>query len=199
MASILQAEFLEHRRRLHLFVIGHQGVDHGIAGEMDALLRSSFRLQVVDAALLCDEEMVGDAVREDAVDLLRHAEVAATEAAFEMPQGDAHLIGHQRTGKGAVHIPGHDHQVRPHLCGRGLQGDHDMAHLGGRAGLWGIQKVVRQQAELIKEDGAHLLVIMLAGMHQLYLHAAFGGHRLEAGHLDEIRARAHHHHQLLHL
>ena len=165
---------------------------------MEACTWASFCDQVVNAALLRNKKVVGDAVGEDAVDLFRHAHVATAQATFQVGQGQAHFVGHQRPGEGAVHIARHHHQVRLPGSDFRFQADHDVAHLRGRAGLRGVQEAVWPQAELVEEHRAHPVVVVLAGVYQLHVHSTPCSHRLEARHFDEIRARAHHHHQLLH-
>ena len=158
---------------------------HGLPGP-------AFGQQVVHAALLGDEVVIGDLVGEDPVDLLRHAAVPAAQAALQVAEGDAQLVGGDRPRQGAVHVTDHEHEVRALLVHHAFQAQHDVRHLGVRRAGLDAQPVVGRKAELLEEDIGHPRIEVLAGMHQLNVQVGIrGGHLLEAGDLDEVGACAH--------
>jgi hypothetical protein len=82
------------------------------------------------------------------------------------------LLGDNGARQRGVHIAHHQHAVGPGLLADLLEGHHDLGGLGGMAAAAGLEVVIRLgNAQLIKEDVAHLPVVMLAGVDDLELEA----------------------------
>src|SRR4030095_7795608 len=59
-------------------------IDHHVANEEDAVPGLPFCHKMVDPALLGNEEEIGNGVRDDTVDFLRHPHIAAAEPCLDM-------------------------------------------------------------------------------------------------------------------
>ena len=147
----------------------------------DHVLALAFAQQVIHARRLGTEEPVGDAVGDEAVDLLGHAHVAATQAGFHVGHRNVELLGVDGAGQGGVHIAHHQHTVGAGLLADLLEGHHDLGGLGGMAAATGLQVVIGLgNAQLVKEDVAHFPVVVLAGMDDAEVEAI--GPRLQGSH-----------------
>ena len=85
-----------------------QRVDHRVADVVDAPGADALGLEVGLALRAVREEQVGELVGEDAVDLLRHAPVARSQARLDVRDRDPHLGGGERAGERRVDVPGDD-------------------------------------------------------------------------------------------
>jgi len=169
-----------------------EGVDHDVADETELVLGDALAAEVVDAALLGDEEQVGEGVGEEAVDLLGHSAVEAPEPGLDVNDGDLELHGGEGAGDGAVDVAEDDggggarvEQVclvafedAPGLCAVWSGADVEV-DVGGR------------DAELVEEDVAEGGVVVLAGVDDAESEAAvlFDGPG-DGSKLDEVRPRA---------
>ena len=185
-------------RRLGARAVLHQGVDHHVADQMDLLVGHPLAPQVARPALLGAEEQIADRVGQDPVDLLGHAAVEAAQAGLDVHQRDAQLHGDQAAGDRAVHVAHHQHRVRPVLEQHRLEALHD---LGGllrvRAAADAEVQIRLRDSELPEEQVAHVRVVVLSGVHEQRLDAGAGCEGLhQRSHLHQIRARAHHVHDL---
>ena len=89
----------------------HQGVDHRVADEVHALVGDPLGAQVLDRLLAVEEEVLGEDVGDDPVDLLGHRAVEAAQAGLDVRDGDHGLGRGQRRGQGRVDVAGHDDEV----------------------------------------------------------------------------------------
>jgi hypothetical protein len=134
---------------------------------VDALLRDALALEVVHARALGDEEHVGDRVGQDAVDLLRHGAVEAAQAGLDVHQRHLELGRHQPAGDGRVHVADDEHGVRPLFQHDRLETLHDHRGLGGVGAAADLEVDVGPgDVQVVEERLAHLVVVVLAGMHQ---------------------------------
>ena len=190
---------LQHIRRLNAVFEGHQRIDHGVAGEVDALRCDTFGEQVFRTAGLRHQKSLGDAVGKDPVDLFGHTAVTAAQATFQVDQVDAAFVGGERCGQGAIHITHDHHGVGLLLLHDLFQAQHDVGHLGVGCAWLNAEPVIGYQTELLEENGAHAVVEVLTGMHELHLPVTpLCSHGLHARDLDEIGPRAYDHQQLPH-
>lgn len=185
----------EHARvhLLELLELVEEVVDHHVPDEVDALLGMSLAAQVLHAARLGAEEVVADGVGDDAVDLLRHGHVATSQARLDVGDGDAELLGHDRAGERGVHVAHHHDEVGPVLHAHPLEGHHDARSLLRVRAAANAQVVVRlRDAELLKEDLAHAVVVVLAGVDELGLELVLvlGQFTHDGGDLHEVGACA---------
>ena len=72
-----------------------QGIDHHIADHEDAAPGPAFFQKVLDGVLFGNEQIVGESVGEDAVDLLGHAAVVGAQPGLHVPHPDPELVGGQ--------------------------------------------------------------------------------------------------------
>ena len=129
-------------------------------------------------------ENVGD----EAVELLRHGPVAASQPRLEMDDGDAELAAHHGAGGGRVDVADHDDPVGPVAQRDLLIGDHHSAGLLGMAAGTDSEMMVRLRKSEVREEGVrHVDVVMLAGVDE---------HRLEARRLDEGMPERRHLHEI---
>ena len=175
-----------------LVALVEQVVHHHVADVEHRVGGLALAQQVVHARRLGAEEPVGDAVGDEAVDLLGHPHVAAAQAGLHVGHRDAELLGVDGAGQGGVHVAHHQHAVGPRLQADLLEGHHDLGGLGGVAAAAGVEVVVGLgDAQLVEEDVAHLPVVVLAGVDDLELEAVGTG--LQRAHdgrdLHEVGAR----------
>ena len=88
---------------------GDERVDHRVADEMHALIRDALRAQVLDRLLGVQEEILGELVGDDPVDLLGHRAVEGAQARLQVGDRDAELDGHERRGQRRVDVARDDH------------------------------------------------------------------------------------------
>ena len=91
-------------------------VDHRVADEVDALGLDAFPAQVLDRIVRVGEQEVGELVRDDAVDLLRHRAVEAPQARLDVRVGDAELDEDERRRERRVDVARHEREVG-WICG----------------------------------------------------------------------------------
>ena len=113
IAARLQPACLRRLQRAEAVLQRHQGVDHRVADEVHALLGNPLGAQVLDRLVAVQEEVVGEPVGDDPVDLLGHRAVEAAQPRLDVGERHQRLGGDQRSGQGRVDVAGDDHQVGP--------------------------------------------------------------------------------------
>ena len=132
---------------------------------MHALRRDAFGAQVLRRLLAVQEEVSGEAVGDDPVDLLGHRQVERAQAGLDVGDRDAHLHRDQRRRQGRVDVAEDDDQVGPLGDQHRLQPLHRPRRLQGVAAGADLEHVVgRRHAELLEEDLRHRPVVVLAGV-----------------------------------
>ncbi len=99
----------------------HQGVDHYVADAVDALGGHPLGSEVLVRVRRRCEQQVGQPVGDDAVYLLRHAPVPASESGLHVADPDSQLRGNECRGDRGVHVTEHQDQIRFHLQAHGLE------------------------------------------------------------------------------
>ena len=89
-----------------------EGVDHRVPDEVDALGLDALPTQVLDRIVRVGEQMVGELVRDDPVDLLRHRAIEAPQARLDVRVGDAELDEHERCSQRRVDVTRDEREVR---------------------------------------------------------------------------------------
>ena len=120
-----------------------------------------------------------------------HGAVKAAQTRLQVTQWNPEPLGGERSGKRAVDVARHQHEVRLDLL-------HDLHQLGDHVGKlqargtgMQLEDVVGSQVKLVKKDLRHRLVVVLPGVDQGELGARDGIHHLaKARDLDEVGARA---------
>lgn len=131
-------------------------------------------------------------VREPPVELLRHPEVVAPEPGLHMPNLDVLLHCGQGSGEHGVGITLDKNAVRPGVCELLLElGYRFSGLLTGRARAHAQERIWLRQLELLEEYLRHLVVVVLARVHEPDLHLRFLEREVHGGHLDYLRPGAH--------
>ena len=99
-----QAQGSRHPALPYLRHHGRQGVDHHVPNQEDPIVLDPFPTEVGDTVLLGREEVRGKVIRDDPVDLLRHATVEAAQAGFHVAYRNADLCGNEGRRQRRVHI-----------------------------------------------------------------------------------------------
>ena len=106
-------------RETRFILEGKKGVNHGVADEVDLVVRDPFLAKVFDSALFGDKQQVGQMVGDDAVDLFRHAAIEGTKTRFDVSDqrpGSTGVIGNlgcnESAGDCRVNVADDDQQVR---------------------------------------------------------------------------------------
>ena len=169
-----------HVRLRQLLRLVEHVVDHHMAHVVHRALRLAFAAQMLDPAGLGDEEPVRNAVRHQAVDLLRHAHVAAAQAGLHVRHRNVQLLGDDGASQGRIDIAHHQHRIRLLRLAQLLEGQHDLGRLLRVAAAARAHEDIRlRNAQLLEEHLVHLPVVMLAGMDDLEAQAAM---RLQGAH-----------------
>ena len=159
---------------------------------MDTVGRDVFGGQVLVGIGRIGEQQVGDRIRGDAIDLLRHAPVTGAQSRLDMGHSDSTRAGRQTADDGGGHVTDDDDQIRLRVAEKCIELEHDIRHLWIDAVAAGIEKEIRRsQLQFLEEDVGELVVIVLAGVHHQCLEAIrmtaqFGGDRRDFG---KIRPR----------
>src|SRR5260370_32092590 len=90
---ILKAKLLPNLRLLSHGQEVTERIDHHITHEMDGFAGTAFLKEMVDRILFGDEKVVSQRVREDTIDLFRHAAVKAAQTGFDVGNADVELRG----------------------------------------------------------------------------------------------------------
>ena len=114
---------------------GAQGVDGGRADRVHAALGHALGQEVAGGVAAGGQQRVGEAVDDDAVDLLRRRPVQRAQARLEVGDGDAALRARQRAGQRRVRVAGEHDEVGPHAAQDVVEaGQRRRGELGGRRG-----------------------------------------------------------------
>ena len=158
-----------------------QGVDHRVADEVHALLGDALGAQVLDRLVAVQEEVLGELVGDDPVDLLGHRAVEAAQARLDVGDRDPHLRRGQRRRQGRVDVAGDEHQVGRLVDQDRLEALHHPRRLLGVAARADLEHVVgRRHPELLEEDLRHQPVVVLAGVDDRVARRRAGGARSAA-------------------
>ena len=103
-------------------------VNHDIPDEVDLSRLDSFSQQVLPPAFLCHEEEVGDRIRENSINLLRHGSIETPQSSLHVRHRNPELHGCQGGRQSGVHIAHDKDEVRTLRHQDGLQSPH---HLRG--------------------------------------------------------------------
>jgi hypothetical protein len=83
------------------------------------------------------------------------------------------LFSYHTARQGGIHITHNNHQIRPFILAKFLKGRHNFGSLNCMGTGASIQKKIRLRKLKILEKGlGHLIIIMLACMHDLAAHLA---------------------------
>src|SRR5713226_4985984 len=88
-----------------------QGIDHHVADHEDALPGPTFFQEVLDGIFFRNKEIVGESVGQDAVDLLGHGAVKATEPGLDVSYTDAKFHGGERNSNGGIDVSNNENQI----------------------------------------------------------------------------------------
>jgi hypothetical protein len=126
-----------------------------------------FPFGIANGLLGVQEQIFGELVGDDAVDLLGHRAVEGAQARLQVGDRDGELDGDERRGERRVDVAGDDHEIRALLDQDGLDAFHHARGLDGVAGGAHAEHVVgRRHPELLREDVAHQPVVVLPGVDQ---------------------------------
>lgn len=186
----LDADLLTHGVGVEAGLVLEQGVDHRVADEVDLVGVGALVAQVADRVGARREEQVRELVGDEAVDLLGHRHVEGAQAGLDVGEGDAELARHEGSGHGGVDVAVDDDEVGAALGEELLEGDHHLGRLGAvRAGTDTEIDVGLGDAQLAEEDVRHLVVVVLAGVHEQLLDVVSGQGLEDRGGLGEVGTR----------
>ncbi len=127
----------------------------------------AFADQVLDGGARRREEPGGEAVGDEAVDLLRHVADEAAQARLDVRDGDAEFGGGERAGERAVGVAVDDDGVGRFALHHRLKSLEHLRRLARvRAGADAEVVVGLRQRQLLEEDVGHAGIVMLAGVHE---------------------------------
>ena len=127
--ALCDAVALRRREAPGSIAVRQQRVDHHVADEMDALVRDPFTPQVVVRRMFSSEQQVGQVIGQHPVDLFGHASVEASEAGFDVGDGDPQLCRHQSAGQRRIDISDDEHEIRAPIEQDRFEGGHDRGRL----------------------------------------------------------------------
>jgi hypothetical protein len=107
-----------------------------------------------------------------------------------MSNRNVHLRGHEATGHRRVHVAHDKDKIRLFFLNHFFEGRHDASGLLRMGGTSDAEVSVRaRKLQLFEEDIAHLLVVVLPGMHDKRLESLSSGLKgaVERSHLHEVR------------
>ena len=171
-----------------------QGIDHGVADEVDPAFIDAFGDEVRRGFGAVDEEEVGEPIGEDPVDLLGHRPVPGAQAGLDVRNRDPELGCRQRHGKRRVDVAANAHQFRWILEQDALDGLESARRLRAvGSGSHAEEDVGLGELEVRQQLGRHPGVVMLSGVNDALDHVRpLLQRRDDRGHLDEVRARTDH-------
>ncbi|MCG3118923.1 MAG: hypothetical protein ALAOOOJD_01212 [bacterium] len=132
--------------------------------------------------------MIGD----NAVNLLRHVTIPASQAGLDVGKGNLQLAGAQRAGERGISIAVNNHPVWLLLQQNGLKLGEN---LSGLLAVWlraNAEMILGlRQAKFLEKHRRHFVIIMLAGVNQDFTQITlFGYFMRNDGSFDKLRARA---------
>src|SRR6266436_3056935 len=156
--------------------MAQQRINHNVADEKDAVLRNTLMEQILISAFLSGEEIVGNGICHNTIDLFRHSPVEAPQSRFNMRKLGNKVVctfispapclfGDQRTRRRGIHIPYYKHEVRLLIQNHTFKPLHNPSSLSGMRSRANSQAEVRlRKLQIIKKRIRHVAVVMLAGM-----------------------------------
>ena len=144
-------------------------VDHHVAHPVDPARRDTLRDQVPVRVRAGGEQQIGERVRDDPVDLLRHRAIARAQSRLDVrhPDRRRRLRRHDRARQRRVHVPHHDHPVGPVVRENLLERLHDARRLDGVGRRADTQMDVRRRdLQVLEEDVGHQVVVVLPRVQQ---------------------------------
>jgi len=161
---------------------------------MDLVGRDTFAKKIVAAALLRDEQQIGDRIGDDAVDLLWHRAIETSKTGLDVSHTDPELDRRECGRHGGVHVADHEDEVRARRDEDRLQPPHHLCRLHRVRGRADFEiEIGRRYLEVSKELPRQALVVMLPGMDQQWFEACHLPHLSDQrGDLHEVRAGAGH-------
>jgi len=144
----------------------HQRVDHRIPDLENPVTRDALAGEVLPRLGAVREAPVGEAIDDDAVDLLGHSPVEASKSGLDVGDGDAELCRGQCRRERGVHIAGDDHDVGrfiEHHAFETLERTRRLSPM--RIGAHPEQVIRRWYSQLGEKHLRHLTVVVLAGVH----------------------------------
>ena len=186
-----QRERVPERR---IFLLGHadgESVELGVPGDVDAVLAHALAEQDLARAGRGGEQVVGEVIGQDAIDLLGHPAVVGAQPGLDVPDRHAELVGGERGGEHRVGIALDQHDVGALVDQDRLHAAHDRGHLVGRGSGAHLEVAVGLgQVELLEEHLVHLERVVLAGVEQQVRRAAADARAYHRSHLDDLGPRA---------
>ena len=165
-------------------------VDHDVADAIDLLRGHALGAQIRIRIPGRRPQEIRDRIRDQPIDLLGHAAVAAAQASLQVHDRDPQLGADHGTGGGRVDVAHHHDGVRAGALADDLVGHHRAPGLLGMRAAADFEVVRRfGQAQVPEEGVRHVRVVVLPGVHDGGLAPAFAGEGVvEGGHLHEIGA-----------
>jgi hypothetical protein len=161
-----QLELFQDGAAGELLGVMEQHLLHRRPGEEDPACLHTLGKQVAAGVFGVDEVEVGDMVNEAPVGLLWHVLVEAPVAGLHVVHRNPHPLGHDG-GDAAVGVPEDEHGVRLFLEQDLLGLDESVPEDPPEAGGVDLEEVVGlADAELVEEDPAELVVVVLPGVHE---------------------------------
>ena len=167
-----------------------QRVDHRVAHVADAAGVDALARQVLLGLGAVREQDVGEAVGEDAVDLLGHVPVARAQPGLEVGDRDVSFAAASAQASVELTSPATTTSAGRSSSRMLLEGDQDLAGLLAVAAGADAQRVVGgREAEILEDLLRHPAVVVLAGVDDHLARGAAPAQRLDQrGHLHEVRA-----------
>ena len=130
----------------------------------------AFGAQVVGGVAFGGEQVVGNLIGQDAVDLFGHRAVAAAKARFDVRDLDAALHRDERARERRIHVADDEHDVGGMFVERFVERGHDARGLHGVAGRADFEvQVGLGNLQIAEELRRHVVVVVLPGVHQSQL------------------------------
>ena len=144
-----------------------QGIHHRVADPKDLVRGHPFAEQVLVGAGLRREQQIGQMIRHDPVQFLRHRPVKAAQSRLDVGDDDPQLRGSESGRHRGVDIAEDDHDVGALVTEHRFQSDQDLPRLFAMRARSDLEVQIRSRhAELFEKQGGHFTIIVLAGMDQ---------------------------------
>ena len=153
--------------RLVLLAIGYEGVDHYIADEVNPVRTYALIGQAINAGLLGDEEQVAYAVCQDSVDLFGHLSVETSQAGFDVNEFYAEFNRNKSACDRAVYIADDENVIGFEIEHYRFEAFHYLSGLDGMTAGADLEIDIRLgDIQLVKEELAHVLIVVLPGVNE---------------------------------
>ena len=103
-----QAELCAHAIGIEAVQVGEKCVDHGIAHQVDAICGHPLVREMRDGIGAGAQQEIGEAIGDDAVDLLGHRHVEGPQPRLDVSDRHAELARRDRGSQCGVHVAVHD-------------------------------------------------------------------------------------------